>query len=809
MRKKQLKNRTETFYTKRGLSKSIIIGIVTLIAVLILVVLMFFSDQFVGEAYYDATTAVAGDAGVFIDDSGYVNVMAHFGDSEIVTVSFTLDIPAGLTYDHDTYCDPDATEETIFSVMDTEFGYVPNPATPGESDVQHYVIVREATCTASQITFEYGGILETPLTGEQTIAKIPFSGFTTTDVDFDLTMGDVYDLSANADPITLTISTDNVPVPAVVRSGGAPPPGDFTFTTTSFTDGGAIPNDYVPTDGIPFVSLMLVSTGTIPTFNIVNVPTGTQSLVLIMEDMSYLNGPDGTLGNTDDRPAVHWLISNIPPGTAVITDDLTGTGTVKILEIEGHELTGFTEISNDYDESAYVGPFPPDGENHQYRFTLYALDATPSISSADTFLADISSSIIESKELTGWYPAVPGAEPDCTDVDGDGYGASGTDLTECTGSTTDADCNDGDATINPGADEICDGLDNDCSESTADGVDEATLGDPCDGDDLDMCENGALECTDSSLVCRTETQIDISEVCDDTENADEDCDGLANCDDDDCDDDPACTAKVCGDDTIDTPNDADVTEICDGTDLGTETCETQGFHTGTLACSADCLSYDTDGCHNCGDGVDDPDEDCSNCSVDAGCDTGNSCEADAATGEYSCIADPTCGDSTEDPDETCLSCPADVPCGADEYCNTDTAACEPLCGNGVEDTGEDCNSCPEDITCQTGESCQGDTGVYTCVDSCGNGVIDTGEDCDSDNLNSQTCEDLPGFIDGTLTCNADCTFNTDVCNPVTFDPADKDAFLTAVEDAIIDLGTEPTIQNKIRFIARIGRELIE
>ena len=45
---------------------------------------------------------------------------------------------------------------------------------------------------------------------------------------------------------------------------------------------------------------------------------------------------------------------------------------------------------------------------------------------------------------------------------------------------------------------------------------------------------------------------------------------------------------------------------------------------------------------------------------------------------------------------------------------------------------------------------------------CGNGVIDSGEDCDGANLNGQTCMSR-GYVSGTLTCNADCTFNTSNC----------------------------------------------
>ncbi len=63
-----------------------------------------------------------------------------------------------------------------------------------------------------------------------------------------------------------------------------------------------------------------------------------------------------------------------------------------------------------------------------------------------------------------------------------------------------------------------------------------------------------------------------------------------------------CSASpVCGDNLRNQPF-----EICDGTDLASQTCQTQGFATGTLTCAPDCLSFNVGGCNaapTCGDGV--------------------------------------------------------------------------------------------------------------------------------------------------------------------------------------------------------------
>jgi hypothetical protein len=48
------------------------------------------------------------------------------------------------------------------------------------------------------------------------------------------------------------------------------------------------------------------------------------------------------------------------------------------------------------------------------------------------------------------------------------------------------------------------------------------------------------------------------------------------------------------------------------------------------------------------------------------------------------------------------------------------------------------------------------------VPGCGDGAIQTGESCDGFNLNNQSCFTL-GFFGGSLSCNANCTFNTAQC----------------------------------------------
>ena len=126
------------------------------------------------------------------------------------------------------------------------------------------------------------------------------------------------------------------------------------------------------------------------------------------------------------------------------------------------------------------------------------------------------------------------------DVDGDGYGDAASTTAACSqpsgyvGSAAASDCDDGDASVNPGADERCDGVDDDCDgdvdEDSA--VDAPTWYADTDGD-------GYGDASDTSAACSQPSgHVDVSSDCDDSDaavypGADEYCNGT----DDDCDGD--------------------------------------------------------------------------------------------------------------------------------------------------------------------------------------------------------------------------------------------------------------------------------
>jgi hypothetical protein len=85
----------------------------------------------------------------------------------------------------------------------------------------------------------------------------------------------------------------------------------------------------------------------------------------------------------------------------------------------------------------------------------------------------------------------------CPDADSDGYLDSA-----CGG----ADCDDGNASINPAANDVCDNVDNDCDPASADGSEDPLNGTACDGPDSDLCVEGTYSCAAGSLTCSDSTR---------------------------------------------------------------------------------------------------------------------------------------------------------------------------------------------------------------------------------------------------------------------------------------------------------------
>lgn len=116
-------------------------------------------------------------------------------------------------------------------------------------------------------------------------------------------------------------------------------------------------------------------------------PPGTRSFALIMDDP---DAPNGTFR--------HWGVFNMP-------DTRTS---VERGEGNGGSNTNFIQAVNDFGNSGYGGPCPPEGHGpHRYRFKLYALDVDGLKLPPDAKIADVEREAqrhtIAKAEITGTY----------------------------------------------------------------------------------------------------------------------------------------------------------------------------------------------------------------------------------------------------------------------------------------------------------------------------------------------------------------------------------------------------------------------
>jgi len=121
-----------------------------------------------------------------------------------------------------------------------------------------------------------------------------------------------------------------------------------------------------------------------PPLEISDVPEGTKSLTLIMDD------PDVPERIRKDRLFVHWVVYNIDPNVREIKEGIPSLGTL------GQNSGGM---------SRYTGPCPPDKE-HRYFFKLYALDSRLSLQEGATkeaVLKTMEGHILAQCELIGRF----------------------------------------------------------------------------------------------------------------------------------------------------------------------------------------------------------------------------------------------------------------------------------------------------------------------------------------------------------------------------------------------------------------------
>ncbi len=399
-----------------------------------------------------------------------------------------------------------------------------------------------------------------------------------------------------------------------------------------------------------------------------------------------------------------------------------------------------------------------------------------------------------------------------SDADGDGHTALGCGAGD--------DCNDLSAAIHPGATELCDGVDNDCSGAADDGSGmECAVGSGARTCTTSCGTAGSRTCT---AACTLTACVAAAETCND---CDDDGDGLI--------DDglpcrrgttSACTttcgtsgSRTCASDCSGYSTCVAPTEACndcdddgDGTiDEGlpcrrgtSASCTTSCGTVGTRVCALDCSGYGScraasetcNGCDDDGNGLADDGFACRqgatmSCTTACGTAGVRTCAADCS-GFGACVATEVCngcdddGDGTTDEGFTCAM-------GSSRSCTTGcgttgTQACNGTCsGYGACTASEACNGCDddgdgsadEDFACRQGAtmgcttSC-GTAGTRTCSATCsGFGACSATEicnGCDDDGVggadngfacvqgSSRSCTTSCGTT-GTESCNGTCS----------------------------------------------------
>ena len=132
-----------------------------------------------------------------------------------------------------------------------------------------------------------------------------------------------------------------------------PPPTPMGLTSTSFQDGGIIPDKYTQASPSPIS----------PQLSWTNAPAGTQSFALIVDD------PDTALQRTTNE-VLHWAAFNIPATMTSLSENVPTEATLP---------DGTVQPLNTGKKNGFLGPGARGNVYHHYTFQLYALDTKLSL----------------------------------------------------------------------------------------------------------------------------------------------------------------------------------------------------------------------------------------------------------------------------------------------------------------------------------------------------------------------------------------------------------------------------------------------
>ncbi|MBR9691135.1 hypothetical protein GOV08_05640, partial [Candidatus Woesearchaeota archaeon] len=332
--------------------------------------------------------------------------------------------------------------------------------------------------------------------------------------------------------------------------------------------------------------------------------------------------------------------------------------------------------------------------------------------------------------------------PSCTDIDGDFFAIEGD---EC----GPVDCNDNNPNVNPGANEICNGIDDNCDTN----IDESN------GD----CSSGTPFCSFGSCVqCLSNPDCDDGLFCNGVETCNSGtCQaGTAI----NCGDGVSCTVDSCneGTDSCDNnPNDnlCDNGLFCDGD----ETCDiVNDCESGTPPTTNDGVGCTVDGCDEVNDEIIHlPDDNlCLNglyCDGAEFCDIVNDCQVGSSItcdDGLSCSID-TCDEGINTIDNI-GSCDFDISsctCLINSDCDDGNPCTDDICNAQLEceNNNDNSNTCDDGFFCTVNDRCFSGTCISDTI-SVDDGVSCTVDSCDEVNDEVDHVADN-NFCDNTLYCD--------------------------------------------------------
>ncbi|MFB6161938.1 MAG: YbhB/YbcL family Raf kinase inhibitor-like protein [Halococcoides sp.] len=136
----------------------------------------------------------------------------------------------------------------------------------------------------------------------------------------------------------------------------------FELRSPAFADGDPIPREYGYT-----------ARNVNPPLEWTGVPEAADTIAIVMDDPDALE-PAGKIWD-------HWVVWNVPVERGGVSENVS--------------LSVASEGRNDFGETGYGGPNPPDGE-HTYRFEAFAVEGSIDLDDAD---ADALRAAVEDRTL--------------------------------------------------------------------------------------------------------------------------------------------------------------------------------------------------------------------------------------------------------------------------------------------------------------------------------------------------------------------------------------------------------------------------